>query len=305
MTNGLIYDYRKGEFVEELHIGSLVSQMEKSFHVIFKDEFCFGATIYGCDPQSGDPFLFNAAIQVTGVNLLKHILRLKTQQLMFEVRKTEKKMLHGMRKMPGITLPFPTQYMLSDLDLDEFDDFDYSEPVIETFEPVIETSTSSSVSESAHADVILISLHDRNKGDKGDKGINSKNENQLRKQIGDFLQFMIDYNKKEYDDKDSFIKNLCDDMYIIMKYFGTEKQMLSCSSRETSQGRQQSYNVSKFDNNILTPHDNRDFNLVDDLNQLNDLNNIKYEVSQDIMHESYTSPACVKVMRAVSGKSHM
>ena len=114
---------------------------------------------------------------------------------------------------------------------------------------------------------------------------NSKDIDEFKKTIRDFLQLMIDYNEKEYDGLDIFIKNLCDDLYLILRNFGTEKQMLTCLSRERSQGRQQSYNPSQFD--------------AEDGGELED---IKFEVSRDITNETYTSPQCIKLMRAVSGK---
>jgi len=58
--------------------------------------------------------------------------------------------------------------------------------------------------------------------------------------IEEIKEYMIDNNLTE----DKFLKNLCDDIYICYRTFGTKFGTMYCTSRQTSQGTQRVYTTS-------------------------------------------------------------
>ena len=87
----------------------------------------------------------------------------------------------------------------------------------------------------------------------------------------------MDYIKTNQLEEDKFLKMLCDDLYISYSTIGTEYAGIYTCARQTSQGRQTTYNVSlnhefRFDSpscdSPLFPHLSRikkDYTLSDNL----------------------------------------
>jgi len=77
---------------------------------------------------------------------------------------------------------------------------------------------------------------------------------------------------------DPFWLNLCDDVYLTIHSLGTHRQKLCIAARETSQGRNQCYNVKDFD----FEHDA----------------DVPYELSQTIIVETNDSASAARIMRS-------
>ena len=69
----------------------------------------------------------------------------------------------------------------------------------------------------------------------------------FKNKISTFLKFMMNYIKDNNLKNDKFMKMLCDDLYISYQTIGTQKVGIFTCARQTSQGRQTTYNVSLND----------------------------------------------------------
>jgi hypothetical protein len=213
MVGGVIYDYKKGEFVDKLYLGDLVTETKKTYHILVKDGN-ISADISGVKyittsevirfTKKGDVFTKETGLPC---DLTPHIFRLRTQQYMFESKKFENESINAPLVRSGTALkrqnavptlqrcnPFPTLKL----------------PNIE-----VETSPTDELS----------SLEI------------------FRNKMREFLRVMQKYMKK---DSDPFMKGLCDDMYITIRSTGTHHQRMCVGARENSQGSQQCYNVADF-----------------------------------------------------------
>jgi hypothetical protein len=75
----------------------------------------------------------------------------------------------------------------------------------------------------------------------------------LKEELKTFLNFLLDYIMLHNREKDLFLRTLCDDMYIAFKTFDSSKAAMFVNSRQTSQGRQQTYSVrSNFEDDSET-----------------------------------------------------
>ena len=70
----------------------------------------------------------------------------------------------------------------------------------------------------------------------------------LRNKVKEFFDIMSDYIKINELTRDKFMKILLDDIYIAYKTLGTRHGLMYSCARQTSQGRQQTYNVTDIDN---------------------------------------------------------
>lgn len=156
----------------------------------------------------------------------------------------------------------------------------------------------------------------------------------LKEELKTFLNFLLDYITLHNREKDLFLRTLCDDMYIVFKTFDSAKAAMFVNSRQTSQGRQQTYSVrSNFEDESETlknhvkipmpmscPFDLDDLDLDLDLdllppvpvltrsqscsirthiNQPDKEDDIKYTIKQDD-DSAYASLGIIKMMREVS-----
>ena len=72
----------------------------------------------------------------------------------------------------------------------------------------------------------------------------------LRNKVKGFFDIMSEYIKINELTRDKFMKILLDDIYIAYKTLGTRHGLMYSCARQTSQGRQQTYNVTDIDNII-------------------------------------------------------
>jgi uncharacterized protein YegL len=75
-------------------------------------------------------------------------------------------------------------------------------------------------------------------------------EKTIRDNLRNFIEEMKKYMKDNNLNDNNFMKNLCDDIYISYRTFGTRYATMYNNARQTSQGTQRCYNVSH------TPEDN-------------------------------------------------
>jgi len=195
VTDGLIYDYLTGEFVDKLYLGDLVTEVKKVYHILAPDSDVV-ASVSGTTMNGSTYHRYASVVQNSGIDLTEQALRLRCQQYMFEAKNFEyvpsQFRAGGLRRQFALG-PFPQ----------------IDEPVIEpTFKTPVEV---------------------------------------YRKEMTDFMDFMKKYMKDTGKEEDPFMLGLCDDMYITIRSLGTHRQAMCIVARETSQGRQQTYNVNDFD----------------------------------------------------------
>jgi len=267
MTDGLIYDYLTGRFVEKLYAGNFVSEATKTYHVLaFNDRV--KAQITGIT-MDGDgyvrvidciPDLLDAQGVPVPVDLTEQIFRLQTQQLMFK-SKEFRYQPPPMRSLWSRHVPLgfaqrQIAFGSQDFDFGPCNPLDYEDDILlsNEFEPV-----------------------------PPDAGPDTKADMELfRKAMTDFLQTMKTFMREKNKEDDVFMTGLCDDISLTLNTFGTGKQDLCVGARETSQGRQQAYNPTDFD-------------LVDTMPDAPQL----HKVSRGIT-TSYLTPSARNTMRAVS-----
>ena len=73
---------------------------------------------------------------------------------------------------------------------------------------------------------------------------NKKKINEMKQKLSDFLDEMKKYMEENDQQENRFIKNLCDDIYICYRTFGTRYGAMYCAARQLSQGTQRQYTVS-------------------------------------------------------------
>jgi hypothetical protein len=102
---------------------------------------------------------------------------------------------------------------------------------------------------------ILFYLSRANKSSTNNKNqiVFEEEEKLIKEQLKNFINEIKNYMSDNNLNDDKFLKNLCDDIYISYKTFGTKfGEMYNCA-RQASQGTQRSYTVSLTPNNI-TPN---------------------------------------------------
>jgi len=151
-------------------------------------------------------------------------------------------------------------------------------------------------------------------------------ENELKQKLRKFFKQIKKYMSDNNLNDDSFLKNLCDDIYISHKTFGTTYGAMYSTARQTSQGTQRCYTVShtprdeefanpNYINTVTVPtlfraprnnRFNKPKNLFSDSNLIYD-NNLSLENPDDLIHNlsnfddaPYLTPTATRLMREVS-----
>jgi Mg-chelatase subunit ChlD len=76
---------------------------------------------------------------------------------------------------------------------------------------------------------------------------------ELRKhkcKLREFLKDILDFMKANMLTEDMFMRRLGDDIYVLYNTFDRSDAQMWCTSRQVSQGRQQTYTASKYENNV-------------------------------------------------------
>jgi hypothetical protein len=136
---------------------------------------------------------------------------------------------------------------------------------------------------------------------------NFSQKKDMKRKLKDFHTLLLNYIQENQLETDAFLKTLCDDIYIAHKTAGTPFASMFTTARQTSQGRQQTYNCSALDTikpisqftNLARPNVFRpkriNRNLID---QEENIDN--YQISHDAL-SPYSTLGVVSIMRGVSG----
>ncbi len=104
----------------------------------------------------------------------------------------------------------------------------------------------------------------------------SQNETNLIEKIETLFKEMKAYMTENGLENDKFMKNLCDDIFICHRTFGTRFSNMYCTARQTSQGTQRCYTVSHTQN-----IDEPTFQMPRATNYIMNNNNTVYESDSD------------------------
>lgn len=133
----------------------------------------------------------------------------------------------------------------------------------------------------------------------------------LKDKLGDFLTEMKKYMTDNGLENDKLMKNLCDDIYISLRTFGTQYGAMYTCARQTSQGSQRCYTVSHtpdsqdnhcFRQPTLTRQTNKLYDNVEDLMLDHFANDISQHQVSGFEDSPFLSPSAVKVMRDINRK---
>ena len=348
MINGLIYDYKLGQFVDTLDINTLVTETQKNYHVISDDIDNCQATIQGKYIHNGETFEeivlmlpslldydndlhhctfkspsigrfisgmatlpcafeMRKGVSIVPNDLTKEIFRLHTQQLMHKVllfNKNNNYRAHNHNYMncsspkPKLRRRNTQTYVNNFIDNDE----NVSTVTTEILHLcTFKTPPSGAVmSERGDADCTFEMCNGVNHL----KNTETSDINELKITLTDFHKVMLDYIKNNELENDTFMKGLSDDIYIAIRTIGTPNQQMYVSARETSQGRQQTYNITDiiFDQNYnhFTPlHIENASNDTDIYSQETYLP--PYQLQQKSINTSYSTPNILRTIRSITG----
>jgi hypothetical protein len=224
VTDGKIYDYISGEFVTELKVGQIVSQTQKNYHVLCENDSC-ELVVRAKIVSTGEVFeeLVSLLPDLLDVNnnlvpndLTDHMFRLKTQQLLHEV-------MH---------------FQYNDTSLRPF------APLARNlFSPVdLAPRSPAIVRQNAFNPQTDLTQEQEYLPIPPPRIIEEPPLSCLKKKLSDFHKILMDQQK---DGKENlFMKTLSDDIYIAIRSLGTRYQQMYVGARESSQGRQRTYNVA-------------------------------------------------------------
>jgi len=139
-----------------------------------------------------------------------------------------------------------------------------------------------------------------------------KNMKDLRSELHDFFEKLKKYMTDNQLEDDILLKNLCDDIYICYKTFGTNYGFMYCTARECSQGQQRAYTATQLPEE---PSDDylrgiqrqtalcRDNNALE-YDEMQELPNLEHHVS-GATQTPYRTQTMTCVMRSCSGKMNV
>lgn len=280
MTNGVVYDYKKGEFVNKLYIGNLITEVKKVYHVFALDDEV-SAKISGIkalelfsDVADCLPNL-QEEDNIVPCDLTDQYFRLRTQQFMFEAKDfavglSDSQFLFGQTPMPRLDGGLKRQNAIPNFN----DEDDFSVAASKTPGPLC--------------------LKNPRELEEEEEAVPIQTQSPMqifRKTLGDFLEIMKKYMKDQNKEEDPLMVGLCDDIYLTIRSLGTFRQKMCIAARETSQGRQQCYNVSDFDFDSIPMAPRPP---------------VGHTMSRAATNVAYQTPSAIKLMRTCSApmKSH-
>ena len=303
IQNGLIYDYHIGEFSESLEINNLITQTEKNYHILLDPnniDSCV-ARVRGVIVETGEifeeyiPLLPNLMDPYTlevyrETDLTTQMFRLRTQQLLHEVLNFSREN-SGMNT--GLTSIFSRPHLLRN------NTINYTQNTLKRRNANYGNNNNINIFENDDDNVdieennntkinITENVIDKNIIDPDDL---IDPEIKCKEKLTTFHKQMLDYMKINELQEDCFMKGLCDDIYIAIRKIGTLRLQMYVGARETSQGRQQTYNVTdiEFDDDYDTRDDN-------------DNNLASYLLQQSSTNKTYSTPTVINTMRTMSSK---
>lgn len=273
LTNGYVYDYKKGEFVDKLYIGSLITEVKKVYHVLAFDQSIITAKISGvkdgelfCDFADCTPDLIDVEGMIVPSDLTEQYFRLRAQQFMFEAKDfafdRETFSFNRTTLVRSNTCGLKRQNAIPNFNDDE-DGLN-----------VVASKTPGPLSLKNPRELDAVEEEEAKP---------TQSPMQIfRKTLTDFLEVMKKYMKDKCKEEDPFMIGLCDDIYLTARSLGTLRQKMCVAARECSQGRQQCYNVSDFD------FDSASRGFMD------------HTLSRAPTNTAYQTPSAIRLMRTCS-----
>jgi hypothetical protein len=208
VVNGLIYDWKKNNWVDSMAVGDLISETNKTYHILSDKPTEFACTFQTTHCVTKEIFDFPIQNTIKNVDMIEDGLvdltqykyRQRTQQLLFEVNE------HNFNKVNSDDDPlkFNRSYYNYNDTRDDNDD--------------------------------TVDLH---------------NSIQLKEKMKGLLKEMQEYLDNLHNTivttgtvDSSFIKLLCDDLYICLKTFDTKHSAMFSCARQLSQGAQRAYSAT-------------------------------------------------------------
>jgi len=230
MYNGLIYDYITNQFVEKLDVNTLITETEKTYHISTTNPKECYAVLRGTNVSSGEQFeevipmlpdLLDANNVIIQNDLTKHMFRLRSQKLMYDILSqrtatVQRRNLPHLRRQnanyTGFNLTVNTNFNNED------SQYDSDSTVGSTSSTIVPTYNNSS-DESATP------------------------RKTLKEELQQFQNEILSYIKDNDLQEDPFMQTICDDIFIAVNTMNSSNQYMYVSARQSSQGRQQTYNV--------------------------------------------------------------
>lgn len=110
--------------------------------------------------------------------------------------------------------------------------------------------------ETSHNTGMFSHIFIANRDDIGFQALEDEKKN-IKLKLSDLIEEMKKYMTDNNLEEDKVLKNLCDDIYICFRTFGTKFGMMYCSARQTSQGTQRLYTTSAITENLYDNNPNR------------------------------------------------
>jgi hypothetical protein len=224
--NGKIYDYLSGKFVEKLIINTLVSETSKTYHVISNDiDECY-CLVEGTLSSTKEPFkeyinMLPALESFDGVvlenDLTRQMFRLKTQSLMREVLQYKQDPTINVEE--SINTPFIRRNAFGDPNR-------------------LKRQNTGNMN---------IAINNYNVSSSTLETVDISKKNPLKEKIIAFQEVMKSYMKDKNIEDDEFMQNLFDDITVAINKFESRYLQMYLSARETSQGKEQTYNMTQID----------------------------------------------------------
>jgi len=205
VVNGLIYDWKKNSWVDRIDIGDLISETNKTYHILSDkpSEFaCIFQTSHCVTKETFDFTIANSCVIEDGfVDLTQYKYRQRTQQLLFEVNE------YNFNKVNVNSDDAPLRFNRSY--------YNYRD------------------TQGAHYANDSDDLND------------SKNlKEKMKRLLKEMQEFLENLDNTLVATDSSFIKLLCDDLYICLKTFDTEHSAMFSCARQLSQGAQRAYSAT-------------------------------------------------------------
>jgi hypothetical protein len=93
---------------------------------------------------------------------------------------------------------------------------------------------------------LLFKVNEFNANEDTEKQKDIKDMKDLRSKLHDFFEELKKYMADNQLEENILLKNLCDDIYICHRTFGTNYGFMYCSARECSQGQQRAYTATQL-----------------------------------------------------------
>ena len=144
-------------------------------------------------------------------------------------------------------------------------------------------------------------------GNPDDEDDDSSLKDQMNELLTEMKKFMTDNGLEQ----DKLMKNLCDDIYISLRTFGTKYGAMYSCARQTSQGSQRCYTVNHTpDDNDAAPigirkfplmrQTNQTYNSPEELLEEHNVNDITMHEVSALEDSPFLSPSAAQVMRDIS-----